>query len=66
MADTVDLSSTPLFADADARAGFPTPIAQAIDLVVFEIAESGEETTADETAAAIEATFTHLGRLWVF
>jgi hypothetical protein len=33
--------------------------------MVSEIEESGEVTTADETAAAIEATFLWLGRLWV-
>ena len=32
--------------------------------MMYEIEHSGEETTADETATAIEATFTHLGRLW--
>ena len=59
------MPDTPLFDDAAHIAAFPTPIAQAIDLMMYELAESGEETTADETAAAIEATFCHLGRLWV-
>ena len=57
--------TTPLFDDETTRSAFPAPIALTLDVMMFELAESGEETTADETAAAIEATFSHLGRLWV-
>lgn len=60
-----ELTDNPLFADPGARLRFPAPIAVALDVMVSEIAESGEVTTADETAAAIEATFLWLGRLWV-
>ena len=59
------MPQTPLFDDAQTVATFPTPIAHAVDELLYELEESGEETTADETAAAIEATFCHLGRLWV-
>ncbi len=59
------MTATPLFDDPSRISAFPAPIASAIELMMFELSESGEETTADETAAAIEATFCHLGRLWV-
>lgn len=59
------LENTPLFSDPQARQEFPAPIALALDIMVSEIENSGEVTTADETAAAIQATFSWLGRLWV-
>ena len=62
-AQTID--EQPLFADASTRRSFPAPIAAALDEMVSEIAESGEATTADETALAIEATMLWLGRVWV-
>ena len=55
----------PLFAAPDSRQAFPAPIAVTLEVMVSEIEESGEATTADETAAAIEATFLWLGRVWV-
>lgn len=57
--------TTPLFDDDDERGSFPAPIADALDRLVAEISTHGEETTADETAIAIEVTFAHLGRLWI-
>ena len=59
------LREMPLFATPEARQAFPAPIAVTLEVMVSEIEESGEATTADETAAAIEATFLWLGRLWV-
>ena len=61
-APTID--EQPLFADAATRRSFPAPIAAALDEMVSEIAESGEATTADETALAIEATML-CRRVWV-
>lgn len=59
------LADTPLFESDQERARFPSPIALALDIMVSEFYDSGEITTADETAAAIEATFLWLGRIWV-
>ena len=59
------LSTQPLFADRERRQAFPAPVALALELMVSEIEESGEITTADETASVIEAVFTWLGRVWV-
>lgn len=59
------LQDNPLFSDPDTRRSFPAPIAVALDVMVAEIEASGEVTTADETAAAIEATLCWLGRVWV-
>lgn len=60
-----ELTDQSLFSDAEVRRSFPAPIAIALDVMVSEIETSGEVTTADETAAVIEATFLWLGRLWV-
>jgi len=54
-----------LFQDLDAVANLPAPISDAISIMLSEIEESGEHTTADETSLAIEAVFIYLGRLWV-
>lgn len=54
----------PLLGD-DTRATFPQPLAHALDTLVEETRVSGESTTADELAAAIEETFIWLGSLWV-
>ena len=59
------LRETPLFAEADLRQRFPAPIAVTLEVMVSEIEVSGEVTTADELAAAIEATFLWLGRVWI-
>ena len=59
------LHDNPLFSDAQTRRSFPAPIAVALDVMVAEVEASGEVTTADETAAAIESTLCWLGRLWV-
>jgi hypothetical protein len=57
--------SSHLFEDLDAITALPAPIAESIGLMLSEIEESGEHTTADELSHAIEAVFTYLGRLWV-
>lgn len=59
------IDEQPLFANATTRRSFPAPIAETLDEMVSEITESGEATTADETALAIEATLVWLGRVWV-
>ena len=59
------IEQQPLFADDKTRRSFPAPIAVVLEQMVSEISESGEATTADETALAIEATLLWLGRLWV-
>ena len=51
--------------DSDEWSRYPAPIASAMAELVSETELHGLETTADETAAAIEALLVHLGRLWV-
>lgn len=58
-------ASQPLFADESALARLPAPLAGPLAVLVSEIETSGEATTADETAAAIEALARWLGRLWL-
>jgi len=54
-----------LFLDNERIEELPAFLAEKISQMMSEIRQSGEETTAYETIAVIEATFTHLGRLWV-
>jgi hypothetical protein len=65
MPDNTPEAVTPLFDDDDTRRSFPAPLAVALNVMMSEISESGEHTTADETAGAIEETFLWLGRVWV-
>lgn len=51
--------------DPDVARKLPTPLARAIQTLAQETAENGVHTTADELAAAIEAFFITIGRIWV-
>ena len=57
--------SSRLFEDPAAIHALPAPIAESIGIMLSEIEENGEHTTADELSHAIEAVLTYLGRLWV-
>ncbi len=45
--------------------GLPVWLSEPLQTLYRELEENGEATTADETAAVIEAVFSLLGRLWV-
>ena len=53
-----------LFSDPDSVGLLPLPLARPIQIMLSEITLSGEETTADETTACIEAFAAWMGRLW--